>query len=209
MDRDLAAAEEVATRLGGQASAWRCDVADPDEVDRVIRGIAAEHGRLNVAVNNAGIGLPPRPTVDITPQDWRRVMAVNLDGTFYCLGSEIRAMTGGSIVNMASVLGQVASQRGSAAYTASKHGVIGLTRAAAVENAQRGLRVNAVCPGYVATPLLAEMDEGVTAERKRLTPMGRLGTPEEVAELVVWLASPASSFVTGACYTVDGGYLAV
>ncbi|MFN8537742.1 MAG: SDR family oxidoreductase [Thermomicrobiales bacterium] len=200
------------TATGGTASFIRTDVSNPDDCAALVREAVARHGALHLACNNAGIGGPRGLTGDYPRDGWDRVIGVNLSGVFYCLRHEIPAMLaagGGAIVNIASVLGQVALP-GSPAYTAAKHGVVGLTRTAATEYAAAGIRVNAVGPGFISTPLIA----GLQADAERLPhivalhPIGRLGNPAEVAELILWLLSDRASFVTGAYYAVDGGYLA-
>ena len=198
--------------LGGTALAVAADVSVPADVDAAVARAVAEWGGLDVAVNSAGIGGPAVPVADYEPEDWRRVLAVNLDGTFYALRAELRAMrasgTGGSIVNVASIFGAAGAPL-AAAYTAAKHGVVGLTRAAALAHAADGIRVNAVGPGFVDTPMLrARSDDDARAALAARHPMGRLARPEEVAELVVWLAGDAASFVTGSFHPVDGGFLA-
>lgn len=208
------AAELVATSIedaGGVAFSRQLDVADPDSVDACVEDVVREAGGLHVAVNNAGIALPMNPLTEVTDDQWRTVLAVNLSGVFHCLRAELRAMRasgGGSIVNVSSVLGRVA-RPGSAAYTATKHGVIGMTLGAAVDHAADGIRVNAVGPGFVRTPLLLRRhDEAALAAVTDRWPLERLGEPVEIAQAVAWLASDASSFVTGTCLPVDGGYLA-
>jgi NAD(P)-dependent dehydrogenase (short-subunit alcohol dehydrogenase family) len=168
-------------------------------------------GRLDIAVNNAGVaGRAPAHLPDVTPEAWREMMSVNLDGVFYCMRAEIPAMLsagGGSIINMASVMGMVGTP-GSAPYVASKHGVIGLTKAAALECAPRGVRINAVGPGFIDTRLLSDSARASMPAIVGRHPLGRLGFAEEVAAVVGFLASPSSSFVTGSYYAVDGGYAA-
>jgi NAD(P)-dependent dehydrogenase (short-subunit alcohol dehydrogenase family) len=213
-DVDLAAAERVAGEIesaGGRAAADRTDVADPEQVETMVAAAVERFGGLDIGVNNAGIGGPTAPTGEYPLDGWRTVMSVNLDGVFYCTRGEIRQMGqrgGGSIVNMASILGAVGFAN-SVAYVAAKHGVVGLTQNAALEYATDNIRVNVVGPGFIRTPLLdANLDEETLKAIAALHPIGRLGTSEEVAELVAWLASDASSFVTGSYYPVDGGYLA-
>jgi NAD(P)-dependent dehydrogenase (short-subunit alcohol dehydrogenase family) len=213
-DIDPAAAERVASEIeaaSGRAAADRTDVADSDQVEAMVAAAVERFGGLDVGVNNAGIGGPTAPTGEYPLDGWRTVMSVNLNGVFYCTRAEIGPMRergGGSIVNMASILGTVGFAN-SVAYVAAKHGVVGLTQNAALEHAADHIRVNAVGPGFIRTPLLdANLDEAALTAIAALHPIGRLGTSEEVAELVAWLASDASSFVTGSYYPIDGGYLA-
>lgn len=208
-DRSAAAAEAVATPLGEQALAVTADVTDEGDVARMVESGVRAWGRLDVAVNNAGIGPPVKaPTGETTTASWRQVVGVDLDGVFWCLRAELAAMvaTGGSIVTIGSILGSV-GRPGSAPYVAAKHGLHGLTRTAAIEYAPHGVRVNTVSPGFVDTPLLtvdAETRAGIAADH----PLGRLARPEEIAAVVAFVASPAASFMTGADVPVDGGYLA-
>jgi NAD(P)-dependent dehydrogenase (short-subunit alcohol dehydrogenase family) len=213
-DIDAEPAEAVAKTIasdGGEAVAVRVDVADAASVEAMIASAVEGFGGLDIGVNNAGIGGPMAPTGEYPLDGWRAVMSVNLDGVFYCTREEIRAMRergGGSIVNMASILGSVGFAN-SVAYVSAKHGVLGLTKNAALEHATDGIRVNAVGPGFIRTPLVeSAMDADALAFLESLHALGRLGASEEVAELVGWLASDAASFVTGSYYPIDGGYLA-
>lgn len=207
VDLDEEAAGKVAADLSGDASAEVVDVSDADAVAALVDRILERYGRLDVAVNNAGIGGPAAPVGEYPIDGWRKVLAVNLDGVFYSMRAEIPAMLrggGGSIVNMASILGYVGFAQ-APAYVSAKHGVVGLTKTAALEYSDRGIRVNAVGPAFIRTPLLTdEVIEAVTP----LHPIGRLGEPEEVASFVTFLASDQASFMTGGYYTVDGAYTA-
>lgn len=198
--------------LGGQALFVQTDVSDPQACEKMVAETVKKFGRLDIACNNAGIGGEMGPTAGYSLEGWAAVIGVNLSGVFYCCKYEIPELLknpGGAIVNISSILGQVAFA-GAPAYVAAKHGVVGLTQATAVEYAAQGLRVNAVGPAFIKTPMIEPvtkdkaMNDGLVA----LHPMGRLGEAEEVAELVLWLSSPKASFVTGSYYAVDGGYLA-
>jgi NAD(P)-dependent dehydrogenase (short-subunit alcohol dehydrogenase family) len=190
------------------------DVSDEGAVDALVAGIVAEHGHLDLAANVAGTSGVYAELADSSTEAYRQTMAVNLDGVYFCLRAELRAMRaagGGSIVNVASAAGTMGVP-GLGAYAASKHGVIGLTKTAALEAARRGIRVNAVLPGSVRTPMLAAFtggDDQLLEQMGRRSPMGRLGEPEEIAEAVVWLLSEASAYVTGTCLSSDGGVAAV
>ena len=198
---------------GGQAIFVKANTASAADNQRLVEETVRAFGGLHIAVNNAGVGSAFSKLADVLPEDWNRVIDINLTGIFYGMKYQIPEMikaNGGSIVNVASILGQVAFQ-GSAAYIASKHGVIGLTKAGAVDHALDGVRVNAIGPGFIYTGLVNEDTigkEGIQdLERKHA--MQRLGKSSEVAALCLFLASEASSFVTGAYYPVDGGYLAM
>jgi NAD(P)-dependent dehydrogenase (short-subunit alcohol dehydrogenase family) len=189
------------------------DVTDEAAVDALVASIVAEHGRLDLAANVAGTSGVYAEVADSSTDAWRETLAVNLDGVYFCLRAELRALRtggGGSIVNVASSAGRMGVP-GLAAYSASKHGVIGLTKTAALEEARRGIRVNAVLPGSVRTPMLRAFagDEGTLEKMGRRSPIGRLGEPDEIAAAIVWLLSDDSSFVTGSCVEPDGGVAAV
>lgn len=209
---DVAAepAQRVASAIGDAALAHVVDVADPVACEAMVGAAVERFGRLDVAVNNAGIGGPQAPTGEYPLDGWEAVISVNLSGVFHCLRAEIPAMLaggGGAIVNMASILGSVGFAR-SVAYVSAKHGVVGMTRTAAIEYAPHGIRVNSVGPGFIETPLLAAASPEIVAGVAGLHPLGRLGRAEEVAELVAFLASDRASNTTGAYYVTDGGYTA-
>jgi NAD(P)-dependent dehydrogenase (short-subunit alcohol dehydrogenase family) len=203
------------TEKGGEAIFVRTDVSKAVEVQALISTAVETYGRLDCAHNNAGISSRPRaPLHECTEETWDRVLAVNLKGVWLCMKYELIQMlkqSSGTIVNTASIMGLVGSWSGTAAYNASKHGVVGLTKTAALEYATSGIRVNAVCPGYIHTPLIEEaLTSNPALEAQIITrhPVGRMGRPEEIADAVVWLCSDAASFVTGHTLTVDGGYVA-
>ena len=214
-DVDEARGEQVArdiTDKGGAAAFHRVDVADDASVAELLAWIADRFGGLDAAFNNAGIEGEPAVTGECTVENWQRTLAVDLTGVWSCMRHELPLMLergGGSIVNCASVAGLVGFAT-LPAYTAAKHGVVGLTKTAALEYAERGIRVNAVCPGVIDTEMVerftggdAEAEEAMIATE----PVGRLGRPEEVADAVVWLCSDRSSFVTGQAIAVDGGFV--
>jgi NAD(P)-dependent dehydrogenase (short-subunit alcohol dehydrogenase family) len=199
---------------GGTATLVVGDVAQEVDVTQLIDATVRTYGRLDYACNNAGIEGTQAPTADYPSDVWDRVIAVNLTGVWRCMKHEIPVMLdhgGGAIVNMASILGVVGFAN-AAAYTAAKHGVIGLTQVAALEYAAQGVRVNAICPAFIATPMLERAgllgNPEMRAMLEGLHPIKRLGRPEEVAEAVIWLCSDAASFVTGHALLVDGGYTA-
>jgi len=203
---------QLIQEAGGEAFFVRADVAKAADCEALVKKTVETYGRLDAACNNAGIGGEANACADYSVEGWQKVIDINLNGVFYCTKYEIAAMLqngGGSIVNMASILGQVAFPA-APAYVAAKHGVVGLTQSAALDYSAHGIRVNAVGPGFIKTPLLAalEADPDTMNMLVSLHPIGRLGEAEEVAELVVWLSSDRSSFVTGAYYPVDGGFLA-
>ena len=203
------------TEQGGEAVFVRADVTVATEAEAMISQAVAAYGRLDCAYNNAGVTQRDYPPTDEYPlDDWHRVLAVNLTGVWLCLKYELAQMRkqgSGAIVNTASIAGLVGIA-GRSAYVASKHGVVGITKTAALEYASQGIRVNAVCPGYVRTPMVdyvirhqgPELEAQIVARE----PVGRLGRPEEIAETVVWLCSDAASFITGHAMAADGGFMA-
>ena len=213
-DRDIAGARGVAASIedaGGTALAHQVDVADAAAVGAMVRAATGAFGGLHLAVNNAGIGGPSAPTGEYPLDGWQRVIDINLNGVFYGLRYEIPAIIGsggGAIVNMASILGTLGFAS-APAYVAAKHGVVGLTKSAAIEYAQQGVRINSVGPGFIDTPLLANsLDKAALGYVTSLHPANRLGTSEEVAALTCFLLSDAASFITGSYHLVDGGYAA-
>lgn len=197
---------------GAEATFVRVNISKADEVEAMVSAAVETYGRLDCAHNNAGIEGPAVATADVTEEDWDRVMDINLKGAWLCTKYEVLQMLeqgGGAIVNTASTLG-ITGLPQIAAYTASKHGVIGLTQSAALDYATRNIRVNAVMPGVTRTPMMDRQMSGAHMEEDmyvRLHPIGRLARPEEIAEAVVWLCSDRASFVTGHAMAVDGGFL--
>lgn len=203
---------QLIRQAGGEAAYFHTDVSDPAACQALVDFTLQTYGRLDIACNNAGIGGESNPTGAYSTEGWDQVIKINLSGVFYCLRAEIPAMLksgGGAIVNMASILGTVGFAA-APAYVAAKHGVLGLTKTAALEYAQQGIRLNAVGPAFIRTPMIAalENDPELNAMLVGRHPIGRLGEPDEVSELVLWLSSDKASFVTGSYYPVDGGYLA-
>ena len=195
----------------GDAIFIKADTSKPDDSKNVVEQTVNKYGGLHIAVNNAGIGGPLSQVGEYPVDGWDKVISINLSGVFYGLRYQIPAMLlsgGGSIVNMASILGKVGTKN-SCAYVSAKHGIIGLTETAALEYADRNIRVNCIGPGYILTPLITKtLDAATIKALESMHPMGRLGTSDEVAELALFLNSDKASFVTGSYYNVDGGYLA-
>lgn len=212
-DHDEDGAQVAAGELetaGVRAEAVAVDVTDPDSVRDAVRFTTETFGSLDLAVNNAGVGGPAMPTGEYEVTAWNRVIATNLSGVFHGLRHQLPVMAAagrGAIVNMSSILG-TNGFAGSPAYVAAKHGVVGLTRTAALEYADKGVRINAVGPGFIDTPLLRETDNPMRERLVSLHPQGRLGTAEEVAEVTAFLLSDRASFVQGSYHLVDGGYSA-
>jgi len=203
--------------MGGEALAIGCDVTDDGAVKAMIAATVDAFGGLDCAFNNAGIApyqvnAGGQKIADVAPEAWRRLIDVNLTGVWLCLRHEVAQMraqgSGGVIINTASILGLVGTAT-SSAYVAAKHGVVGLTKVAAADHAEDNIRVNAVCPGYIETPMTEETMRRRGERILARVPMARMGKPGEIAEAVVWLCSPQASFVTGVSWAVDGGYTAI
>lgn len=214
-DVSLDAAEAVAEELrqaGGNAAAFRADVANEKEAGATVDFAVKTFGALHLAFNNAGIVGAEKQVGELSPEEWRKVIDVNLNGVFYGMRFQIPAILaagGGAIVNTSSIAG-LAGIANLGHYCASKHGVAGLTKSAAVEYSKQGIRINSVHPGYIMTPLIAQWtDTEMKTALERMHPIGRLGTPSEVAEVVCFLLSDKASFVSGSQIVVDGGYLSV
>lgn len=210
-EASVRAAAEALAVAGHKAIGIRCDVADMVEVESMVKETVSTFGRLDMAFNNAGVQSPVAETADASPEDYDFVMGVNLRGIWNCMKFELiemRKQGRGAIVNNSSLGGLVGiAERG--IYHASKHGVVGLTKSAGLEYAAKGIRINAICPGIIATPMVTGMLETqpeAMAELMKEVPIGRLGRAEEISDAVLWLCSPASSFVIGHALPVDGGY---
>ena len=205
-----AAADDIAA-AGGNALGISCDVSDEAQVAAMVEQIVSTFGQLDAAYNNAGVQSPVAETADAGGEEFDRVIAINLRGIWNCMKYELlqmREQKSGAVVNCSSLGGLVGiADRG--VYHASKHGVLGLTKSAALEYASRGIRINAVCPGIIETPMVAGMmvsEEGAMKELMKDVPIGRLGRAEEIADAVLWLCSPGASYVIGQALVVDGGY---
>lgn len=208
--RDVVAAIEA---NGGTSTFVACDVSSADDVENMVRHARSAYGRIDCAFNNAGIEGDMANTVECTEENWDRTLAINLKGAWLCMKYEIPVMLehgGGAIVNCASVAGLVGF-RNLPAYCASKGGIVELTRATALEYADQGIRVDAICPGVIRTPMVERVTAGdpeLEAEFTALEPLGRMGTPQEIADAVLWLCSDGASFVTGHALVADGGLVA-
>jgi NAD(P)-dependent dehydrogenase (short-subunit alcohol dehydrogenase family) len=209
-DEEGAETAHLIIKSGGDAIFVRADSSLPEDNEKLVEATIQKYGALHIACNNAGIGGPAAPVGDYPVEAWDKVIAVNLSGVFYGMRYQIPAMLksgGGAIVNMASILGSVGFAN-SAAYVAAKHGVVGMTKNVALEYGARNIRANAAGPAFIMTPLLKDFDESALKFLEARHPVGRLGQPEEVAELVLFLSSQKASFINGSYYPIDGGYLA-
>lgn len=201
---------EMITNNGGEAFWVYADVSKPEDNEQLVQETLKKYGRLDIACNNAGIGGEQAPVTEMSGENWEKVIAINLSSVFYGMKHQIAAMLtngGGAIVNISSILGSVGFAN-APAYVAAKHGLVGLTKTTAIDYGKKGIRVNAVGPAFIETPLLSGLDENMKAMLNTLHPIGRLGKPEEVAELILWLSSDKASFATGSYYPIDGAYLA-
>jgi NAD(P)-dependent dehydrogenase (short-subunit alcohol dehydrogenase family) len=212
-DIDTEKGEKLTRKIeqkGGEVVFFKADTSKSEDSERSVAETLKRFGKLDIAINNAGIGGSQHPVGEYPVADWDKVIAVNLSGVFYGMRYQIPAMLNngnGSIINVASILGSVGFAN-SAAYVAAKHGVVGLSKSAALEYSAKGIRVNSVGPAFIKTPLLKDLDKDLLSQLVNVHPIGRLGEPQEVAELLLWLASDRATFVTGSYYPIDGGYLA-
>ena len=205
---ELKEVERSARKAGSEVLAIPCDVSEPDRVQAAIKQVTETFGRLDVAFNNAGVENKATPVHEIELAEWDRILGINLRGLFVCMKHELAQMVkqgGGVVVNTSSGAG-IRGVAGGAAYAASKHAIIGLTRSAALDYAKQNIRVNAVLPGNIETPMMDRFTGGDIQKAIDLEPVGRLGKPEEIAEAVLWMASDLGGFVTGAATVVDGGW---
>ncbi|KQO48864.1 oxidoreductase [Methylobacterium sp. Leaf86] len=210
-DRSKATLEDLRAEIeaaGGEVLAIRCDVSLPEEVEAAIARTVERFGRLDCAFNNAGVENRATPVHEIELDEWDRILGINLRGTFLCMKYELAQMVrqgGGVVVNTSSGAG-IRGVAGGAAYAASKHAIIGLTRSAALDYARKNIRVNAILPGNIETPMMDRFTGGDVQKAIDLEPVGRLGKPEEIAEAVLWMCSDLGGFVTGAATVIDGGW---
>ncbi|MDX6806926.1 glucose 1-dehydrogenase [Terrihabitans rhizophilus] len=199
---------DAVRRAGGEVLIVACDVSQPDEVERAIARTVETFGRLDIAFNNAGVENKAAPVADIDLDEWDRILDINLRGTFVCMKHELAQMVrqgGGVVINTSSGAG-VRGVAGGAAYAASKHAIIGLTKSAALDYAKSNIRVNAILPGNIETPMMDRFTGGDIQKAIDLEPVGRLGKPEEIANAVLWMSADLGAFVTGAAISVDGGW---
>lgn len=212
-DIDIEKGEKLAKKInedGGEAVFFKADISKAQDSENSVIQALKKFGKLDIAVNNAGVGGPQHPVGEYPVEGWDKVIAINLSGVFYGMRYQIPEMLKngkGSIINVASILGSVGFAN-SAAYVAAKHGVVGLTKSAALEYSAKAIRVNSVGPAFINTPMLKDLDKDLLSQLVNAHPIGRLGEADEVAQLFLWLASEKSSFATGAYYPIDGGYLA-
>ena len=211
LDRSAEELEKVKSSVesaGGEVLTVVCDVSSPDQVEDAIEQVVHRFSRLDIAFNNAGVENKAAPVHEIDLAEWDRILNINLRGTFVCMKHELAQMVkqgGGMIVNTSSGAG-IRGVAGGAAYAASKHAILGLTRSAALDYARQNIRVNAVLPGNIETPMMDRFTGGDIQKAIDLEPVGRLGKPEEIAEAVLWMASDLGGFVTGAATVIDGGW---
>jgi NAD(P)-dependent dehydrogenase (short-subunit alcohol dehydrogenase family) len=211
LDRTAVALRETEAALkqaGGEMLAIACDVSIPEQVEAAVAQVVERFGRLDIAFNNAGVENKATPLHEIDLQEWDRVLNINLRGTFVCMKHEIAQMVrqgGGVVVNTSSGAG-IRGVAGGASYAASKHAIIGITRSAALDYAKQNIRVNAILPGNIETPMMDRFTAGDLQKAIDLEPVGRLGKPEEIAEAVLWMSSDLGGFVTGSAVVVDGGW---
>ena len=211
LDRTQDALRQTAEAIraaGGEVLTIACDVSKPDEVEAAIARIVETFGRLNIAFNNAGVENKAAPVAEIELEEWDRILGINLRGTFVCMKHELAQMVrqgSGVVVNTSSGAG-IRGVAGGAAYAASKHAIIGLTKSAALDYAKSNIRVNAILPGNIETPMMNRFTGGDLQKAIDLEPVGRLGKPEEIADAVLWMSADLGAFVTGASISVDGGW---